>query len=247
MPRTREDAAMSDPAVVLVHGAWHGSWCWDAVLPLVPGAVTVDLPSAGRGGSTEDDVAEVLAAVERVGGPVLLCGHSYGGAVIGEAAAHPAVVGLVFVCAFTVVPGESLLSNAARDAAKAARARQVALAGAIRITDDGQSAVVDPDGALAAFYADCPPELAAAARDRLVPHSMAVMTRPLAGPGWQGKPSTYVLCEHDEAIQPEMQEVFAARCDTTVRLATDHSPMLSTPERLAEIINEARAAAVSSA
>jgi pimeloyl-ACP methyl ester carboxylesterase len=77
-----------DPTVVLVHGAWHGAWCWEKVTPQLDEAgvawMAVDLPFT----SFEDDVAATRAAIDSAGGPVVLCGHSYGGAVITEAGGH---------------------------------------------------------------------------------------------------------------------------------------------------------------
>src|SRR5687767_5236401 len=104
---------MSDRrAVVLVHGAWHGPWCWDKVVALldeegVP-SVAVELPFT----SFADDVAATRGVIQAVDGPVVLCGHSYGGAVITEAGHHPAVEHLVYLTAFALEEGESPAATA---------------------------------------------------------------------------------------------------------------------------------------
>jgi pimeloyl-ACP methyl ester carboxylesterase len=96
-------------AVVLVHGAWHGAWCWDGVVKAlsergVP-AIAVELPLTGF----EDDVALTRAAIESAGDHVVVCGHSYGGAVISEAAADlPGVKRLVFIAALMLDSGEDM-------------------------------------------------------------------------------------------------------------------------------------------
>ena len=96
-------ATIRRPTFVLVHGAWHGAWCWDHVSPLLSAAgfevVCLDLP--GRGQNTEPladlhgDADAVTSVLDAVAGPVVLVGHSYGGAVITEAGDHDKVVGLV--------------------------------------------------------------------------------------------------------------------------------------------------------
>src|SRR4030088_1094188 len=96
--------------VVLVHGAWHGAWCFDRVMPLleqvgIP-AVAGDLPGHGQDpGPLTDlhgDAKRVREVLDGIDGDVVLLGHSYGGAVITEAGVHPAVTHLVYLCA--VVP-----------------------------------------------------------------------------------------------------------------------------------------------
>jgi pimeloyl-ACP methyl ester carboxylesterase len=102
------------PALILVHGAWHGGWCWQKLTPYLVrrgfACRTVDLPSVGaRPGETvglSADAAAVRAAIAEVSGPVILCAHSYGGMVISMAAAGaPQVEHLVYVCAYVPESG----------------------------------------------------------------------------------------------------------------------------------------------
>ena len=102
--------------VVLVHGAWHGAWCWDAVRSRLDAAgvpnVAVDNPSVARASaSLHDDADNVRRVLDEIGGPVVLVGHSYGGAVITDAGSHDAVRRLVYVTAFVVDDGESVMQN----------------------------------------------------------------------------------------------------------------------------------------
>ena len=209
--------------IVLVHGAWHGAWAWDAVVQRLEGCdvVAVDLPSTlSPEGSFEDDVAVVRDAIG--GEPSVLCGHSYGGAVIGAAAAHDDVVHAVFLCAFALEDGEQLHGVAPP------------LRSAIRL--DGAVTTIDPALANEAFYADVHPDLAASAITRLRPQSLAAVTSPVGAGAWQAKPSTYVVCTLDQAIEAEDQRAYAARCDVVEEWDCSHSPMLSKPDEVATLL-----------
>jgi pimeloyl-ACP methyl ester carboxylesterase len=212
---------------LLVHGAWHGAWCWEPVQALLPDAVAIDLPSNHiAGASFTDDVHAVREALDGMS-DVVLCGHSYGGAVITEAGAHDNVAHLVYLTAFALDIGETTIANAAPEAPP------VAMSGALRF--EGTDVVVDPDLAVQSFYADCPnPPV-----DRLVPHSLRAFEIGVAAAAWKDKPSTYVVCTQDQAIHPDVQRFFAGRCTSTVELPASHSPMLSMPDRVAEILRGA--------
>src|SRR4051812_47408223 len=107
--------ALPAATVVLVHGAWHGAWCFDRVVPLVRArGVTVcalDLP----GGGFDADVAHVRGSIDGIDGDVVLLGHSYGGAVVTDAGAHASVRHLVFLCAFAIAENESCVSAASTE------------------------------------------------------------------------------------------------------------------------------------
>lgn len=166
------------------------------------------------------------ALLDRTGGASLLVGHSYGGMVITAAAAgRTDVARLVYLCAFMPDAGESL----------------VALTGGapapwIRETQDGRTL---PDLALAhaLFYGDCDAQTQRAATERLRPMPVAPFTEPVGEPGWRAFPSTYVVCAHDGALPPELQrDVFAPRADEAIELEASHSPFLSQPERLSDLL-----------
>jgi pimeloyl-ACP methyl ester carboxylesterase len=214
-------------SVLLVHGAWHGAWCWEPLIDALGGdAAALDLPSdhvAGAGFT--DDVNAVRDVLDDMT-DVVLVGHSYGGAVISEAGAHDNVAHLVYLCAFTLDVGESLLANAAPRV-------ETALNAGLR--PDGDLITVTPEAAGVAFYGD----VADAPVDRLVPHNMRAFTTELAAAAWRDKPSTYVLCTQDQAIHPDRQRFYASRCSSVVELEASHSPMLSVPDRVAEIIRGA--------
>ena len=219
-----------DKQVVLVHGAWHGAWCWEKVVPLLAArgvaVTTFDLPLT----SYDDDVAATNAVLQRAGGSVVLCGHSYGGAVITGAGHHPSVEHLVYLTAFACDEGESPAATAT-DADLPA----TDLASALEVHDDG-TATVNPAMVVDGFYHDCDAADADAAAQRLRPIHMSCFTTPLGPPAWRTKPSTYVVCNDDHAIHPALQRHMAARCTTTVELPTAHSPFLNRPDLVADLL-----------
>jgi pimeloyl-ACP methyl ester carboxylesterase len=225
---------MAEPAtVVLVHGAWHGAWCWDKVVAgLGAKGVKVDaveLPLT----SFADDVHATSAAVAAAGGPVVLCGHSYGGAVITEAGDHPAVRRLVYLCAFALDPGEDLTTAAAGEQLASSD-----IADAFRFSEDATMVHLEPDGARTAFYLDCDPAEADAALARLRPMAFACFTTPVTKSPRRDRESTYVVCTEDRAIHPELQHALAARCTTSVEWPTSHSPFVSRPELVVDLLAE---------
>jgi pimeloyl-ACP methyl ester carboxylesterase len=229
--------------VVLVHGAWHGAWCW---APLqaeldrmgIP-SYAIDLP--GHGASPEPfadlhgGAARVSEFVERLGRDVVLVGHSYGGAVITEAALHTAHVRhLVYLTAFVLDEGESMISvgilpESPPPKLDAARSRA------------GKDFLqLDPELAIPALYAHCTPEVQRAAVARLSLHPISSLVQPVTGAAWRTIPSTYVRCTDDQAIPLPHQDAMATRCTNVVSLDTDHSPFASMPSDTAAILANVR-------
>jgi pimeloyl-ACP methyl ester carboxylesterase len=216
--------------IVLVHGAWHGAWCWNPVLPALDEAgaphIEIDLPLTGH----RDDVRAVVDSLDATPGRKVLVGHSYGGLVISGAAQHRGDVDhLVYVCAFLLDEGARVLDNLGD-------LPPTRLLDALTRTPDGRSAV-RPDGAMAAFYNTSPIGLATDAAARLRPMDPGSTSHPCTGAPWQAIETTYVICEQDQAIPPEAQRIMSTgRADRIVSLQTDHSPFLSTPAELADIV-----------
>jgi pimeloyl-ACP methyl ester carboxylesterase len=233
----RSDRAGGEPTVpeeatvVLIHGAWHGAWCWEKVTPLLDEArvawVTIDLPLT----SFEDDVAATRRAIADVGGPVVLCGHSYGGVVITEAGHEPNVQRLVYLAAFACDEGESP-ANTAQDEGVPAKD----LSGLLVFTDDGSTVSLDETNAAASFFHDCSPEDVHAAVKQLRPMRFQCLATPVGAPAWRDKPSTYVVCTEDQAVHPELQRIMAKRCTDAVEWPSSHSPFLSCPDLVAELL-----------
>ena len=238
-----EPNAAAPRHVVLVHGAWHGAWCYAALQTELDArgvpSLAIDLP--GHGASTEPltdlhgdarCVVKVLQALRERGvtNPVLV-GHSYGGAVISQAAAwHGDVAHLVYLAAFALNDGESVLSSL-----MSFPRHDVALGAAIRARPDGTS-VLDPDQAAPALYGKCAPHVIAASLARLSPQPQATMSQAVAGDALSRVESTYVVCARDEAVHPEHQRLMAARCTSSIELDTDHSPFVSAVRATADIL-----------
>ena len=225
------DGRLERTQVVLVHGAWHGAWCWDKVVAGLEAAGVpvdaIDLPLT----SFADDVEATRGAVDAAGGPVVLCGHSYGGAVITEAGDHPSVAHLVYVCAFALDEGESTAA-----AATGEELPSTDLGDAFRFSEDGVMVHLDPEGARTAFYLDCDRAEADAAIARLRPMPFSCFTTPVGTAAWHDRPSTYAVCTDDKAVHPALQRVLAARCTTSVDWPTSHSPFVSRPELVVDLL-----------
>ncbi len=225
--------------MVLVHGAWHGAWCWGKVLDglarrQVP-AVAVDLPGHGDSpeplGDLYGDAAHLVSVLDGIPGAKVLCGHSYGGAVITQAAVGRTDISrLVYLAAFCPDTGETVLglAQSTEDRGRLGEAmRPGAQAGTFEL---------DPDAAVAALYADCDPPDVAWAVERLCPQPVATFTQAVTGAPWRSIPSTFVVCTRDEAIAPSLQRRMAERCTTTVELASAHSPFLSVPDAVVDVL-----------
>jgi pimeloyl-ACP methyl ester carboxylesterase len=230
---------------VLVHGAWHGAWCWDRVVEGLASrghtARAIDLP--GHGASTlpltdlAGDTAHVRQGLDAIEGPVVLVGHSYGGAVITGAGDHPAVSHLLYVTAFALDAHESCSRTATDEAASIDHSGRPDLAAALVIAGDG-TATIQPEMARTLFYNRCGDEEAAAATAQLGPQTTASLTQRPAAVAWRTRPSTYAVCTDDNAVHPELQMILAARTGRTVEWDADHSPFLSAPELVVDLVAE---------
>jgi pimeloyl-ACP methyl ester carboxylesterase len=230
--------------VLLVHGAWHGAWAWDRVIPMLSSsgvqAVAIDLPGhgddAGSLGDLHADAARVRDELDRLGQGVVLVGHSYGGAVITEAGDHPAVDHLVYVAAFALQADESCVSAAA-DATGVSHDGRPSLAEGMVAGPDGML-ILDPVAAAQCLYNDCDESTVAWAVARLSPQPLITLQQAPAAVGWRAKPSTYVVCADDLGVHPDLQRVMARRCRSVVEWPTDHSPFLCRPDLVAGLLTE---------
>jgi pimeloyl-ACP methyl ester carboxylesterase len=235
--------------VLLVHGAWHGAWCWERVLALLADAgveaSAVDLPGHGADpgplGDLHTDVARVRAELDRLGDSdgdsdgVVLAGHSYGGAVITGAGEHRAVDHLVYIAAFALDDGESCLSAAITNAGGLSHEGRPNLAGGF-VDGPGQTFTLEPPVAAACFYNDCDEATVAWALDRLGPQPQVTLAQSPEAVAWRSKASTYAVCTHDMAVHPCLQRILAARCGAVVDWPTSHSPFLSRPDLVAGLL-----------
>ena len=223
----------SRPTVVLVHGAFADASGWHKVIPLLEarglGVLAVQTPLT----SLDDDVATARRAIEGQPAPVVLVGHSYGGAVITAAAAGSArVKALVYVAAFAPEAGESLGSLLESKAA----------------SDIGPSLVPDAGGFLTidrarfhdVFCKDIPAADARVMAATQKPISGPIFTTPCPSTAWKTIPSWYLVATEDRAINPELQRFMAKRIGAkTTEVKASHVPFLSRPDEVAVLIEQA--------
>jgi pimeloyl-ACP methyl ester carboxylesterase len=222
--------------VVLVHGGFVDGSGWQGVYESLTRdgfrVSVVQNPTL----SLEGDAQATRQIIDAQDGPVVLVGHSYGGAVITEAGTHPNVAALVYVCAFAPDQGESVGSLIAGFPA-----------------DGPQPPILPPrDGFLfldrdqfhASFAADLPAEQAAFMADAQVPWNVAAPAGAITEASWRTKPSWYLVTTEDRMIPPPAQRTMAGRIGVTQSEVTaSHSVYVSQPETVATVIAQAAAAA----
>lgn len=225
------------PTIILVHGFWGGAAHWSKVISLLAARGHTSLYAVENPlTSLKDDAERTGKMIDQQKGPVLLVGHSYGGAVITAAGNRPNVVGLVYIAAFAPDAGES----------PGAISQQHPPAGI-------DSLVPDSDGYLwikqDQYHANFCPDLSA--EEGLV---MAVTQKaPIAStfadtvdvPAWRRKPSWYQISSEDRMIAPENQKAMAERMNPRkiITLKASHASLASMPEEVAGLIDEAASAA----
>ena len=212
---------------MLIHGAWHGAWCWDAVVAALEArgveVDAVELPLAGYAADSETARAHIEAA----GDGAVVCGHSYGGLVISRAASGlDNVARLVYLAAFQTEADEDPNAMMAADPSP--------LQTAFVFGDDGLT--VDPARLHEVFYADSDPAVVAEIAPKLRPMPLTGEEWVAPEPAWKQVPSTFVVCANDAAILPSLQRRMAARATDVVELDADHSPFLTRPEELADLL-----------
>jgi pimeloyl-ACP methyl ester carboxylesterase len=240
-------------SVVLVHGAFHGGWCWTKVVDGLTAegieVVAVDLPGHGVGdtrpiGGLHGDADAVRAVLHDTPGPIVLVGHSYGGAVISEAAAGghgdlhgdadgPDVAHLVYLAAVVPDVGEGIGGASAEVPPDVA---EITITGTFVPNDDGTAVRVADEFVREVFYHDCSDADVAFAQERLSPQTTQSFADTLQGAAWRDIPSTYVLCTDDRTVPPPLQQVNAARTGAIVELPTSHSPFFSQPQLVVDLL-----------
>lgn len=234
-------------AVLLIHGAGHGAWCWEVLAKHLAArgwaVTTLDLPGLGDDRAPpaqvtfDDYVDAVLRAMKASDVPLMLAAHSMGGLPMSAAAeALPAKVrSLLYITSLIPKNGESV-------AEIAVSMRNFAGPSALDIIRPSIVAGAyefDAEHAAAAFYNRCPPEIAAGAIARLRPQAIQPLrsTTRLSTVHVESKRKAYVVCTDDRAIPVAAQRWFCDRSPEVIRyeIDTDHSPFYSTPKKLVEI------------
>jgi pimeloyl-ACP methyl ester carboxylesterase len=243
MPQPSTDTAQL--TVVLVHGAFADASSWNGVIQRLQAAgIQVTAPANPlRGIST--DTAYIASLLNQIPGPVLAVGHSYGGAVISNAAADADnVVGLVFVAAFAPDEGERLgdVEGGSKDS--------VLMSALVPLQyptgQDTETAVefaIDPTKFHDAFAADLPPEQAAVMAATQRPVSELAFSEPSGPPAWKSKPAWAVVATGDKAAGTDVVRSMAKRAGAAIAEAEgSHVIMVSQPGAVADVILTAAAA-----
>jgi pimeloyl-ACP methyl ester carboxylesterase len=229
MTRTPDPAAK---AIVLVHGGFVDGSGWEEVYHILKkDGYTVSIvqnPTI----SLEDDVAVTKRILSTQSGPVILVGHSYGGAVITEAGNDPKVVGLVYIAAFAPDKGESIASLI-KDPPPGAPVPPI-------LPPQDGFLFLDKEKFSASFAADVDAEKAALMADSQVPWGVAALSGTIREPAWKTKPSWYLIATEDRMIPPPAQRSMSKRAGSTVvEVAGSHAIYLSQPIAVATFIKDA--------
>ncbi len=216
--------------VVLVHGAFADGSGWEPVAQILMNdgykVSVVQHPET----SYADDQKYTKAAIDAMGGPVVLVGHSYGGSVITEAGNHPNVKALVYIAAFALDAGESCASieAAVPQASKAFKA------------DSNGNWWIEQEHFAADFAADLPKDQAEFMAISQVPISTDAFTHKVTNPAWKTRPTWYMVATEDRSINPEQERMMAKRAHATmVEVKASHVAYMSHPKEAAKLIEEA--------
>jgi pimeloyl-ACP methyl ester carboxylesterase len=228
--------AAPHPTVVLVHGAFADGSSWARVIPILErdgyAVIAVQNPLTSLG----DDIATTKRVIDAQKGPVLVVGHSYGGAVITAAAAgNPNVQALVYIAAFAPDANEVLAAPGANFAPPALNSALV--------PDAAGFLYVDRAKFRDALCKDVPETDARVAAVTQKPVSISVFTAVVPGAAWKTIPSWYIVASEDRAINPELERYYARRIGaTTIEIKSSHVPFLSHPKEVVTVIEAAATA-----
>jgi pimeloyl-ACP methyl ester carboxylesterase len=235
----REGDVMSTEAptknVVLVHGGFVDGSGWQGVYNILTrdgyNVSIVQNPTI----SLEGDVAATRQIIDEQPGPVVLVGHSYGGAIITEAGRHDKVTALGYIAGFAPDTGESVNTLIA-DPPPGAPVPPI-------LPPQDGFLFLDRDKFHASFAGDLPADQAAFMADSQVPWGVGALAGTISEPAWRTKPTWYLLTTEDKMIPPPAQRIMSQRAGATVtEVAASHSVYVSQPAAVASLIEEAAAA-----
>jgi len=221
---------MKKPTIVFCHGIWADGSCFGKVIPPLQADGHEVIAVQYGLDSFEEDVATIKRTLNRVGSPVLLVGHSYGGATITAAGTDERVVGLVFIAAVAPDVGETVQSQLDQYPSD--------IFSRVEVADN--RAWMQPNGV--EFFAGDLPE----AEQKLVwathyaPVADLFHQQDIKDIAWKSKPSWYILATRDHTVHPDLQRFVSKRMNATVvEVESSHVPMLSRPNVVVDIIRQA--------
>ncbi|MDT5243597.1 MAG: hypothetical protein QOD36_973 [Mycobacterium sp.] len=225
----------------LVHGAWHGAWCWEKLTPELEArghrVVAMDLP-CDQGSATFDDYADVVCEtlVDVPGTDLIVVGHSMAGLTIARVGARRPLRRLVYLCGVPPIVGKTLAEQISEDGEMLDPGY---LEGIGDKDSEGLRSWVDRDVAVRILFGDCDDATVAAAFARLRPQATYGYGIPYPHPQLPDVDSTYVLCTDDRLVNPDWSRRTARerlQADL-IEMPGSHSPFLSRPRDLAEVLH----------
>jgi pimeloyl-ACP methyl ester carboxylesterase len=230
------------PTVVLVHGGWDNSTGWNAVVErLVRSGYPVIAP-ANPLRSLDSDAEYVSSILDTIEGPVVLVGHSYGGAVITNAAVgHDNVEALVYIAGFAPAAGESLFQLVTMNpGSEIGPGTLITRPYPLPDGTQGTDLYLTREGLGTAFAADVPRRVADQMHATQRPFSEAAFGSPSSEPAWETIPSWYLVATQDRAIPPATQRFMAERAGAhTSEVNASHVPQISQPNATVQVITQA--------
>lgn len=226
---------------VLIHGSWHGAWCWHKIIPLLEQAghktIALDLPGHGRDWATASDVTmqsyvdAVCQVLDTQSEPVILVGHSRGGIVISQTAEYRPhkIKTLVYLAAFLIPNGEAMLPTALSDT-------ESLIVSNLAVNQEQGYHMLKQEAFKEALYADCSAADVALASLLLTPEPNAPVGTPLqlSDENYGRITRVYIETLQDKGVTPALQKKMytATPCHQVISMDTSHSPFLSAPEEL---------------
>lgn len=220
---------------VLVHGAYHGAWCWDELRAELErgghGSTAVDLPCDDPDAGAERYVDEVLHAIPKRADAVVMVGHSLAGLSIPIAASRTRTAMTIYLCGILPVPGLSFDAQHAEMDTGFKPSRPA-------VGHPDGSATWPEEGAIESYYHDCPPHIAQSAARRLRRQYWKITQEVTPLRAWPAVPAAYILCTDDRMVS-RAYGILAARRQLgidPIELPGGHSPFLSRPRVLAQTL-----------
>ena len=224
-------SVFKDATVVVVHGAWADGSSWQLVIPKLEKqgfkVIAAPIPLT----SLSEDAAALKRTIARTEGPVIVAGHAYAGGVIATAN-EERVKALVYVAALAPDEGETVAKVFYRDEAHP---------NAPKLAPDADGFIWMPDSGFEhAFAQNATAEQIALCKAVQRPIHVKSIQEAVDNPAWKKKPVWYLLAEQDRMINPKTQHFMAERMKATVRpFAVDHTPLLTAPDKVVDVIVEA--------